>query len=84
MVMVEAINDQGTVNRKTVREVLLNALDNDDLKHVLMMDEAYFHLCGNANSQNCRYWATGNPRDIHQKPIHSEKIIIWCGVAPLG
>jgi len=29
MVMVETINDQDTVNRKT--EVLLNALDDDDL-----------------------------------------------------
>jgi len=45
------------------------------------MDEANFHFCGNVNSQNCRYWATENPRDIHQKPLHSEKVIVWCGVA---
>jgi len=31
MVMVQAISDQDTVNRKNVCEVLLNALDNDDL-----------------------------------------------------
>jgi hypothetical protein len=68
MVMVQAINDQDTVNRKTVREVLLNALDNN-LNHVLMTDEANFHLCGNVNSQNCLYWATENPCDIHQKPL---------------
>jgi hypothetical protein len=42
MVMVHAINDQDTVNRKIFYEVLLNALDNDDLNHVLMMDEANF------------------------------------------
>jgi hypothetical protein len=65
-------------------EVLLNALDNDDLNHVLMMDKANFHLCGNVNSQNCRYWATENPCDIHQKPLHSEKVILWCGVASFG
>jgi len=45
-----------------------------------MTDEANFHLCGNANSQNCRYWATENPRGIHQKPLRSEKFIAWCGV----
>ena len=84
MVMVQAINDQDTVNRKTVCEVLLNALDNDDVNHVLMMDEANFHLCGNVNSQNCRYWATVNRCDIHQKPLHSEKVIVWCGVASFG
>jgi hypothetical protein len=38
MVMVHAINDQDTVNRKTVCEVLLNDLDNDNLNHVLMTD----------------------------------------------
>jgi hypothetical protein len=84
MVIVQAINDQDTANRKTVCDVLLNALDNDDLNHVLMTDEANFHLCDNASSQNCRYWATENPRDIHQKPLHSEKVIIWCGVASFG
>jgi hypothetical protein len=57
-------------------EVLLKALDNDDLNHVLMMDEANFHFCGNVNSQNCRYWATETPRDIHQKSLHSEKFIV--------
>jgi hypothetical protein len=66
MVVVQAINDQDTVGRKTVCEVLLNTLNNDDLNHVLMMDEANFHLCGNVNSQNCHYWATKNPRDIHR------------------
>jgi hypothetical protein len=55
MVMVQAINDQDTVNQKTVCEAQLNALDNDDLNDVLMTDEANFHLCGNVNSQNCRY-----------------------------
>ena len=34
--------------------------------------------------QNCRYWATENRRDIHQKPLHSEKVIVWCGVASFG
>jgi hypothetical protein len=53
MVMGEAINDQDNLNRKTVCEALLNALDNDDLNHILMTDEANFHLCGNVNSQNC-------------------------------
>jgi hypothetical protein len=81
MVMVQATNDQDTVNRKTVCEALLNTLDNNDLNHVLMTDEANFHLCGNVYSQN---WATENHRDIHQKPLHSEKVIVWCGVGSFG
>jgi hypothetical protein len=48
------------------------------------MDEANFHLCGNVNSQNCRYWATENPHNIHQKPLHSATVIVWCGAASFG
>jgi hypothetical protein len=83
IIVVQAINDQDTVNQKNC-EVLLKALDNDDLNHVLMTDEANFYLCGNVSSQNCRYWATENPHNIHQKPLHSEKVIVWCGVASFG
>jgi hypothetical protein len=81
IVMCQGINDQGTVNPKSLCEVLLNALDNDDHNHVLMTDEAKFHLCCNVNSQNCRYLATENPRDTHQKALHSKKFIVLCGVA---
>jgi hypothetical protein len=61
----------------------LNALDNEDLNHFLMTDAANFHHRGNINSQNCRYWASENPRDIHQKPLHFE-VTVWCGVASYG
>jgi hypothetical protein len=84
MVMCEAINDQDTVYRKILCEVRLNALDNDDLKPVLMTGEANFHLCGNVNSQNCQYCTTRNPRNNHQKTLHSKKVIVWCGVASFG
>jgi hypothetical protein len=49
-----------------------------------MTDEANFHLCGNVSSQNFCYWATKNPRNIHQKLLHSEKVIVWYGVASFG
>ena len=62
----------------------MNALDNDDFNHVLKMDEANFHLCGNVSSQNCHYWATEKPRNIHQKTLHSKKVIVLCGVASFG
>ena len=59
----------------------MNALHNDAFNHDLMMDEGNFYLCGNFNSQNCRYRTTINPRDTHQKTLCSEKVIVWCGVA---
>jgi hypothetical protein len=71
MVMVQALSDQDMINRKTVCEDLSNAVRNDNINHVLMTDESNFHLFGCSNSQNCRYGATENPRDIHQQPLHS-------------
>ena len=44
---------------------------------VLMSDEAHFHLNGAVNKQNCRYWAAENPREIHQKPLHSPKAVSY-------
>ena len=52
MVMFQAMNDQD-VNRKTLHEFILNALNYEVLDHVLMIDEANFHICGNVDSQNC-------------------------------
>jgi hypothetical protein len=72
------------INQKTVCEVLLNPLDNDSFNHILMTDEANFRLCGNVSFQNCCSRATDNPCDIHQKPLHSEKVIVWYGVASFG
>ena len=60
MVMLQAINYQDAVYRKTVCEVLLNAPDNEGLNQVLVTYEPNFRLCGNVNSQNCRYWTTEN------------------------
>ena len=49
-----------------------------------MSDEAHFHLNGNVNKQNFRYWAAENPQTLHQKPLHSEKVTVWCGVSAFG
>jgi hypothetical protein len=62
----------------------LNAVDNDDLNHILLTAEANFQLCGNVSPQAFHYWVTENPRDIHQKPLHSEQVIVWRGVASFG
>uniref|UniRef100_A0A1B0CLP5 DUF4817 domain-containing protein n=1 Tax=Lutzomyia longipalpis TaxID=7200 RepID=A0A1B0CLP5_LUTLO len=47
---------------------------------ILMSDEAHFHLCGGVNKQNMRFWGTENPRVIHEVPLHSPKVTVWCGI----
>ncbi|PSN50339.1 hypothetical protein C0J52_07600 [Blattella germanica] len=37
-----------------------------------------FHLNGAVNSQNTRIWASENPHNIHEIPLHDVKIGVWC------
>ena len=46
-------------------------------------DEAHF-LSGAVNKQNCRYWAENNPRELHQRPLHSPKVTVWYAVSKFG
>ena len=40
--------------------------------HLLCSDEAHFHLLGFVNKQNFQYWAEANPRQHHERTLHSE------------
>ena len=62
----------------------------DILEHVpanavlITSDEAHFHLSGYVYKQNFRYWSESNPRSLHEKPLHSERVTVWCAVANFG
>lgn len=47
-------------------------------------DEAHFHLCGAVNKQNFRYWADSNPKQLHERPLHSPKVTVWCAISLFG
>ena len=53
--------------------------DYNNILRIIMSDEAYFHLNGTVNKQNLRYWAAENPRDIHERPLHSARVTLVCG-----
>ena len=36
---------------------------------------------GTVNKQNCRIYATENPQEIQEVPLHDEKVTVWCGVS---
>ncbi|KAJ8879687.1 hypothetical protein PR048_020295 [Dryococelus australis] len=38
-------------------------------------------LSGYANSQNSRIWSSANPHVLHEKPLHCQKIGVWCAVS---
>ncbi|GFW25545.1 putative transposable element [Trichonephila clavipes] len=41
-------------------------------------DEAHFWLNGYVNKQNCRIWSEANPQVSVEKPLHPEKLTVWC------
>jgi hypothetical protein len=51
---------------------------------ILMTDEAHFHLSGCVNKQDFRCRAEENPQQLHQRPLHSARVTVWCGVANFG
>lgn len=55
-------------------------LDADFSKKILFSDEAYFHLSGYVNKQNCRIWGEENPQEIQERPLHAQKVIVWCAL----
>jgi len=48
---------------------------------IFFSNEAWFHLHGEVNSRNSRYWSLHNLWLIHEVPIHDFKIGVWCNVS---
>jgi hypothetical protein len=51
---------------------------------VLSSDKAHFHLSGCVYKQNFWYWAENNPWQLHEWPLHSQRVTIWCAAADFG
>lgn len=66
--------------RRTFTDWALEKMRQDDQFHrkIIFSDEAHFWLNGSVNKQN--YWAGENPHVLNEKPLHPQKIIVWCGL----
>jgi hypothetical protein len=52
-----------------------------DPQLLFMTNEAWFHVCGHVNAQNVRICSDDNPHAIHQVPLRSEKVGVWCALS---
>ncbi|GFW37264.1 hypothetical protein TNCV_5021621 [Trichonephila clavipes] len=43
-------------------------------------DEAHFWLNGYVNKQNCRIWSEASPQVYVERPLHPEKLTVWCAL----
>ena len=48
-------------------------------ENILWTDEAHFTLEGAVNMQNCRIWGSTKLLIVHQQPLHSVYVTVWCG-----
>ena len=79
--LTQQLNLQDNSCRQEYDNMLQLVNDNSDFhEKFLMSDEAYFHLNGYVNKQNCRFWSKENPRIIHELPLHPEKVTMWSAI----
>ena len=45
-----------------------------------MSDGDHFYVDGTVNEHNLSYWAPEQPRLIHQRPLQSQRVKVWCAV----
>jgi hypothetical protein len=76
----QELSDRNMAHRSTpaVAEHLIGILSN---VIILMTDNAHFHLPGCVNKQYFRYRPEENPQQLHQRPLHSARVTLLCGVA---
>ena len=53
-------------------------------RNLFFIDEANFHTNGVPNRQNYRTWASHNPHEIIEEPLHSDKTMAIIGVGFYG
>lgn len=78
-----ALNDEDFESRVDFASNFLHLLEQDPdiLKRIVFSDEANFHVNGHVNGWNYRFYAQENPGFVTDVPLHSPKIVVWCGVS---
>ena len=51
-----------------------------DIGTIIFSDESHIYLRGLMNKQNFRKWSRTKPEEVYGKPLHSQKVTVWCGL----
>lgn len=80
--MCQELSDADFAKRKVLCAGIIEQVPRS--AGVMCTDEAHFHLHGTVNKQNSRYWSNRNPKRLHQRPLHSPYVTVWCGFVGEG
>jgi len=84
MMIIQTLNEGDYQQRLAFAELMHEISEEHEHAIIMMSDEAHFHLKGSVNKQNFRYWAPQNPHEVHERPLHSLKVTVWCAVGKVG
>jgi hypothetical protein len=56
-------------------------LPKNALQFLICCDEAYFYLTSPINKQNDRIWSESKPSDKIERPLHDDKVLVWCAIS---
>ena len=76
IMIVQQLAEGDFAQRRDFCENMLAILTEDANAVVMMSDEAHFQLNGSVNKQNSR--------ELNQRPLHSSKVTVYCGVSKVG
>ena len=84
--VTHALHEHDYVNRVNFCHTFLQLISQNQelVNNLLMSDEAHFHLSGFVNKQNFHYWSATNPTELHERPLHSSKVTLWCAIPSFG
>ena len=82
IMVVQELSERDHETRTNLSRDILQSIPPTSV--TICNDEAPFHLSGMVNKQNFRYWSQNNPRQLHQRPLHSPKVTVWCAMGSFG
>jgi hypothetical protein len=82
MRVVQELDQCNWANRVAFAQNMLEIVVDDAA--IGMSDEAHFHFSGYVNKQDFHYWSDANPQQLHERPLHSESVTVWCCVGSFG
>ena len=56
------------------------AVDSNFSNKIFFSGDAHFTLGGYVNKQNYPIWSSEKPLVIEERPLHPEKVTVWCPV----
>ena len=82
IMVVQELSERDYETRTNLSRDILQSIPPTSV--TICSDEAHFHLSGMVNKQNFRYWSQNNPRELHQRPLDSPKVTVWCTMGSFG